>query len=418
MTTRLQMLQELSDPLTADDAVRFIHETALEDSPVGVVGLEVETHLVDLNAAAERVPWSRVQAAVERGSVELSATGITVEPGGQMELSGQPEVDVCAAVAAMRHDEQRLRLVLAEDHLGLAHLGADPVRSPARVNPRARYRAMERHFLGTGRLEAGTTMMCSTAALQVNLQAGPRATWPERLALAHALGPTLVSVAACSRWLAGRDSGWVSARQRAWSGLDAGTSGLVTLTGDPLSDWARYALGAPVMFTEAGDRDLVAVARPIPFSAWLSGRVRLGGRAPTLADLALHLSTLFPPVRMRGYLEIRYMDITAPRWWPAIAALTATLMDDPICAAAAAEVTEETAGRWVDAARVGLADPALARSAQRCLAIAADRVAPPLRLAVSDLADLVGSGRGPGDLTAQRIAEIGPLQHLAEVARA
>lgn len=278
---------------------------------------------------------------------------------------------------------------------------------------------MERHFLGTGRVDAGTTMMCSTAALQLNLQAGPRARWAQRVELAHALGPTLVSIAACSRWVAGRDSGWASARQRAWSQLDPGTSGPVGLTGDPVSDWVRHALAAPVMFTATSDHgDVVAVARAIPFSAWLSGRVRLAGRLPTTADLALHLTTLFPPVRLRGYLELRYLDIGAPRWWPAVAALTATLMDDPVCADAAAEATQQTAGRWLDAARVGLADPALARSAHRCLAVAADRVPPQLRLAVADLADLVGSGRCPGDLAAERIEQVGPLEHLAEVAHA
>ncbi|MDQ6850887.1 MAG: glutamate-cysteine ligase family protein, partial [Actinomycetota bacterium] len=335
-----------------------------------------------------------------------------------VELSGAPASGVGAAVAAMRYDEQRIRLVLTEHGLGLAHLGADPLRAPERINPRPRYRAMERHFVSTGRAEAGATMMCSTAALQVNLQAGPKSGWAERVALAYQLGPTLSAIAASSPWLAGRDTGWASARQRAWSGLDPRTSGVVVPSGDPAADWVRYALAAPVLFACTDSGDAMVVAKAIPFSAWLSGRVRLADRLPTLDDLRTHLSTLFPPVRLRGYLELRYLDVSAPRWWPAVAAVTATLMDDSVAAQLAAEASEPTAGRWETAARAGLADPMLAASARRCLAIAVDRVPAELRSAVADLAELVDAGRCPGDLAANRITEIGVEAFLGEVAHA
>jgi glutamate--cysteine ligase len=407
-----------SEPLTLDSASRYIYETGLSESAVGVVGLELETHLIDLAAVPNRPAWARLKPAIEPAATRLRASAVTVEPGGQVELSGAPAEDVVTAVAAMRYDEQRLRLVLAEHGLGLAHLGADPLRAPRRINPRPRYRAMERHFASTGRGQAGATMMCSTASIQLNLQAGPRSGWADRLALAYQLGPTLVAVSANSRWLNGRDTGWASARQRAWFGLDPRTSGVVAASADPAQDWVDFALAAPVLFTELGSGDTMAVAKAIPFSAWLSGRVRLADRLPTQEDLRTHLSTLFPPVRLRGYLELRYLDVNAPRWWPAIAAVTATLLDDPVAAAAAAEATESTAGSWETAARAGLADPALAESARRCLAIAVDRVPEQLRTAVTDLAELVESGRSPGDLGTERIAEIGVEAFLAEVAHA
>jgi glutamate--cysteine ligase len=406
------------EPLTLDDAAQNIYDAAFAQSEIGAVGLEVETHLVDLRAPAGVVPWTRLLPALDAGRRQLRRSSITIEPGGQVELSGVPEPNVRAAIRAMRHDEQRLRLVLAEHDLGLAHLGADPARKPHRVNPRPRYRAMERHFITTGCAASGATMMCATAALQVNLQAGPRAAWADRFALAHQLGPTLISISACSRWLAGKDTGWASARQRAWGGLDPRTSGPLTQSGDPAADWVRRALAAPVLFVSTGGEDVVAVARPVPFSAWASGRVRLADRLPTHDDLTTHLTTLFPPVRPRGYLELRYLDVSAPRWWPTIAAVTTTLLDDPVAADAAAEATEETAGRWQDAARFGLRDPVLAASAGRCLAIALERVAPELRLAVADLAELVASGLSPGDLAAERIADVGPVAHLEEIAHA
>lgn len=418
MTIPESLTLERSAPLTHETASRFVHDAALTPSTIGAVGLELETHSIDLAAVAERPEWSRLRRALDRSAAQLRHSAVTVEPGGQVELSGAPEPGVVAAVDALRHDEQRLRLILAEDGLGLAHLGADPAREPRRVNPRNRYRAMERHFLGTGRYEPGRTMMCSTAALQVNLQAGPAAGWADRVALAHHLGPVLVAVSASSRWLAGRDSGWASSRQQAWLGLDERTSAAMPLSGDPAQDWVRYALAAPVLFVAVEGDDVVAVARPVPFSAWVSGRVLLGARRPTAADLAVHLTTLFPPVRLRGYLELRYLDTCAPRWWPALAAVATTLMDDPVAADLAAEATEATAPRWIDAARLGLGDPAIAAAARRCLEIAAERVPAGLRLAVSDLAELVASGRSPGDLAAERIAQVGPLTHLGEIAHA
>ncbi len=140
----------------------------------------------------------------------------------------------------------------------------------------------------------------------------------------------------------------------------------------------------------------------VPFSLWASGAVKLGNRPPMAADLETHLSTLFPPVRLRGYLEVRYLDMSAPRWWRVIAAVTATLMDDPVAADLATAAAEPAAQLWTEATSDGLANAALATSVRRCVAIAAGRVPAELRPAVADLADLVESGRCPGDLLAER----------------
>jgi glutamate--cysteine ligase len=287
---------------------------------------------------------------------------------------------------------------------------------------------MEEHYTAIGRGEPGAVMMNSTAALQVNLEAGPEDEWPERVARAHRLGPTMVAISASSPWLHGRDTGWKSARQRAWNALDARACGPVPgcvapdadADGslDPATAWARYALRAPVAFVRTEGDDVEAVRDTVPFGRWASGEVRLGGRTPTAADLDTHLTTLFPPVRLRGYLELRYLDMAPPRWWPAIAAVVTTLMDDPVAADQAVEATERTAQLWTTAARQGLDDAALADSARRCVSIAAERAPAQLGPAVADLAELVESGRCPGDLLAERIDEIGPLAAFEELAHA
>jgi glutamate--cysteine ligase len=177
-------------------------------------------------------------------------------------------------------------------------------------------------------------------------------------------------------------------------------------------------MSAPVMIVRGHDDDIEPVRTSVTFGQWASGRIQLCGRQPTAADLDTHLTTLFPPVRLRGYLELRYMDVTAPRWWPAIAAVAATLLDDRVAADQAMEATERTARRWGEAARHGLRDELLANSASRCVAIAADRVPAELRPAVADLAELIDSRRSPGDLLASRIDQVGPLAAFEELAHA
>jgi glutamate--cysteine ligase len=417
-----------AEPLTVDDAYARSHRAALTPSVIGAVGLEIESHLVDLDSVADRVAWDRVDPLPGTMCAAAGRSAVTLEPGGQFELSGPPAGDIVTSVTEMCHDDECARLALGEFRLGIAPAGADPLRPPQRINPKPRYRAMEQHYAATGRAASAVVMMNSTAAMQVNLQAGPEDGWPERVARAHRLGPTLVAISANSPWLCGRDTGWKSARQRAWAGFDARACGPVPgcvaadpgadAGLDPASAWARYALRAPVVFVRTSGDDVAAVRTCVPFEQWASGDVRLGGRAPTAADLDVHLTTLFPPVRLRGFLELRYLDMTASQWWPAIAAVATTLMDDPVAADMATEATERAGTLWTEAARDGLGHAVLAESARRCLAIAAVRAPAELRPAVADLAELIESRRCPGDLLAQRIAEIGPHATFEELTHA
>jgi glutamate--cysteine ligase len=421
----MQDTPDLQEPLSVDAAYDRSRSAALADTTVGAVGLEIETHLVSLDEVTTRVSWPQVEkvTGLLRG-IPLESK-VTVEPGGQVELSCPPAPDIVTAARCLENETREVRLTLAEHGFGVAYVGADPLRRPQRVNPRPRYRAMEQHFRATGVGGAGAIMMNSTAALQVNLEAGPRHQWRDRVAHAHRIGPTMLAIAANSPWLSGQPTGWKSARQRAWGILDERVCGPVPGCSaarpgdstDPADAWARYAMRAPVTFVRCGE-DVQAVGTSVPFEDWARGNVRLGNRAPTAVDLDTHLTTLFPPVRLRGYLELRYLDVTAPWWWPAIAAVVTTLMDDPAAADASAEATEPTAPLWTEAARDGLGNAQLARSAARCLAVAARRAPAEFSSAIADLADLVESGRCPGDLLAQRISQIGPAAAFEELAHA
>lgn len=403
-------------PLTPESAREHVATRALTPGPVGPVGLELEGHLVDLREPVLRVPWERVTAAVAALPPLPGGSAVTLEPGGQVELSGPPLPDASAAVAALRADAATLRASLAGEGLGLAWLGADPARPPARVNPGARYVAMEASFEATGSGPPGRAMMTSTASVQVNLDAGPERGWSERVALAHALGPVLVAVSACSPLLGGRESGWRSTRQMVWSDLDHARTGPLLAGTEPAQEWAEYALCAPVLLVFEASGGAVPVLVRTPFEAWADGRVALAGRRPTVVDLDYHLTTLFPPVRLRGFLEVRYLDAAPARWWPALAAVTATLLDVPAAAAVAAEATGPVATSWTRAARLGLADGALRRAATTCVQAALAHVPAALARDVERLADLVAQGRCPGDDVLRVARARGPLSALVEAA--
>ena len=111
----------------------------------------------------------------------------------------------------------------------------------------------------------------------------------------------------------------------------------------------------------------------MPFADWADGRVLLGDRRPTIADLEYHLTTLFPPVRPRQWLEIRYLDSMPDDFWPAVVFTLVALLDDPVAADIAAEAVEPVATAWDIAARLGLRDRRLYEAANRCVAVAAEQ---------------------------------------------
>ena len=389
------------------EAAQYISAASLLDGQVGRVGLETEAHCIDLSDPQRRPSWSEIGAVIADIGPLPGRSRITLEPGGAVELSGPPADGPAAAIAAMSADRAVLHAAFAEAGLGLLLLGADPLRRPQRINPGDRYAAMEQFFAASGTAEAGAAMMTSTASIQVNLEAGPREGWAGRVRLAHALGPTMIAIAANSPLLSGRFTGWASTRQQVWGRLDSARCGPVLGASgvDPATDWARYALKAPVMLVR--DPAAVPVVDWVPFTDWVDGRVLLGGRRPTTADLDYHLTTLFPPVRPRGWLEIRYLDAVSDALWPAVVFTLPTLLDDPDAAAVAAVAVAPVATAWDTAARLGLRDRHIYDAAVACVAAAAALAPPELAGAMNLLVDAVDRGRCPADVFADTAVQIG-----------
>jgi glutamate--cysteine ligase len=398
-------------------AAKYIAETCLNDAPLRRIGLELEGHCHDPADPHRRPRWDEITDVIEHLPTLPGGSAVTVEPGGAVELSGPPADGVLAAIDAMNRDQVVLRSAFAAAGLGLVFLGADPLRPPKRINPGARYRAMEQFFHTSRSGEAGAAMMTSTASIQVNLDAGPRDGWAARVRLAHALGPTMIAIAANSPMLGGDFTGWVSTRQRVWGDMDSARCGpILGASGDdPGTDWARYALKAPVMLVHSPDA--TAVTQWVPFADWVDGRVLLGDRRPTIADLEYHLTTLFPPVRPRQWLEIRYLDSVPDALWPAVVFTLVALLDDPVAADVAAEAVEPVATAWDTAARVGLRDRRLYAAANRCVAVAAERAPAELADAMHLLVSSVERGRCPGDDFSDQVIEHGIEATVSTAAR-
>jgi glutamate--cysteine ligase len=364
--------------------------------PPGRVGVEVE-----LLTMAAGDPSHRPQAAALFSAVDgLALPGggrVTVEPGGQVELSSAPHAGPAAAIEATEAGLAALHAALAGAGIATAAIGLDPFRSHRRVVENPRYDAMEAYFAGDG--GAGLAMMCSTASVQVNLDLGDTGGLPRRWRAAHAIGPVLVAAFANSPLAAGVPTGARSSRQQIWGALDPSRTAPAVSPLPPADAWARYALAARVMLVR-GERGAPyrAVREALPFARWMADG--LDGSYPTIGDFAYHLTTLFPPVRPKGWLELRMIDALPAPWWQVAVAVTTALLDDPEAFATAERACGPVAGCWAEAAALGLAHPGLASAARTCFAAAAAALprlgADPT--ATANYADrYVQRGRAPAD---------------------
>lgn len=356
-------------------------------------------HLAD--ALGAHVPSSLVpdspQIPLPNGST------VTVEPGGQLEISSPPRASLTELIATVEGDTAALTDLLDPAGLALSGWGSDAHRPSRRLVDIPRYAAMETAFDRIGPM--GRAMMCSTAAVQVCLDAGTPAEVALRWTALHDLGPVLLAAFANSPWLGGLPTGWASSRMQAWFALDPARTRpsrvrrYPAADWDPAGGWARRALDTPLLCKRRawGTWD---VPNGVTFADWLFGA--LPGR-PSTADLDYHLTTLFPPVRPQGYLEVRYLDTQPVGQWLVPVAVIAALLADPEVTAAAREACAPTVGRWIPAAQRGLRDEPLATAAiavfeLACQALPALDAPAEVQLLVEEITEhRVRRGRCPAD---------------------
>jgi len=334
-----------AEPLTESEAEEHVHGICFKTGPPGKVGVELEWLVRDGHDPGLPVDQQRVAAALAGLGAHGALPGgglLTTEPGGQIEISSAPAAGIGPCVATTRRDLSALHAAVLPAGLCLTGEGLDPLRSPHRVLELPRYAAMEEFFNRAG--PWGRLMMCSTASVQVCVDAGEHSSGPRsvgwRWRLLHALGPVLVAAFANSPLREGRPTGWKSTRQAIWARLDPcrtrppanavppalmGNGRVKEHDADPRATWVDYALSAEVMCVRRPGGQPWTAPAGLTFRRWLRGG---GERPPTVEDLTYHLSTLFPPVRPRGHLEYRVIDAQPGDGWIVPAAVVAALLDD------------------------------------------------------------------------------------------
>ena len=312
-----------------------------------------------------RFGWEGVYEASDQGDtlIALSREGanVSLEPGGQFELSGAPLDsihDICAETS--RHLRET-RTVADELNLGFLGLGFSPLwtREQVPVMPKGRYKIMRAYMPKVGGL--GLDMMFRTCTVQANLDYASEEDMAAKFRLSLALQPVATALFANSPFTEGRPNGWLSARAAVWTDTDADRTGapeFVFKEGFGFEDYAGWALDVPMYFVKRDGRYIDVSGRS--FRAFMAGELpELPGERPTLKDWVDHLSTLFPEVRLKTYLEMRGADSGPQSRICALPALWAGLLYDPESQAAAWELckgwsAEDRARLRIDSARHGL----------------------------------------------------------------
>jgi glutamate--cysteine ligase len=421
-----------------DGLVRRIETSCFVLGETDRVGVELEWIVTDPSRPRSVVPIPRTQKALADAGISVgeqlgSGAVLSFEPGGQLELSSAPEADIGGLAKVVEADRTRIFCALDDAGLGVLPSGVDLQRSLYRQLDSARYSAMETYFDRRG--VAGRAMMFGTAAVQVNLDAGrDEADLIRRWRLLHGIGPALVAAFANSPGDVGRFRGWKSTRQEIWRHIDpartapVGRPGHVVDRRGLVRDWASYAAAAPVILRRLSEERGHDSAAAYDRAAGLDGRSTTAVRGPstgsgpdavvidpgynistwmdtddppTTADLDLHLSTLFPPVRPRRWLEVRYLDCQPSDGWLVPVAVAYALITEPDVTSDVIAGYAGTDQLWEAAAHFGVQHPDLGRAARRLfdiavevLAVRADDLLPSVKIFQERYVD---QGRCPGD---------------------
>ncbi|MEU5921448.1 ergothioneine biosynthesis glutamate--cysteine ligase EgtA [Streptomyces sp. NPDC004288] len=370
-------------PLTEAEAEELLRCICFKTGPPRTVGAELEWLVHDLRDPRLPVRPPRLATALDTVRALPLVSALTFEPGGQLELSSRPAGSLMECLDSLAADLRAVREALGPLGLTLSGYGVDPWHGPrGRVLREPRYDAMEAALDRTG--PAGRAMMCDSASVQICLDAGLEEPGPlgyhRRWQLAHLLGAVLVAAFANSPVHGGRRTGWRSTRQALWTDLDPLRALAPSPDGEPRAEWAAHVLDTPVMCVRAEEGPW-AVPEGLTFREWLRTGVP---RPPDADDLRYHMTTLFPPVRPRGHLELRMVDAQPGRdGWMVPVAVTTAVFDDPEAAETvyrAVKPLAEQAGPgpaprnplWETAARDGLADPGLHAAARTVFSAALD----------------------------------------------
>ena len=275
-----------------------------------------------LAALADTYGWERVIEGTNLIALKRGGASITLEPGGQFELSGAPLEHLHQTCAELGGHLAQLRDVAGKMGISFLGLGASPLWSleETPIMPKGRYKIMRDYMARVGRL--GRQMMFRSCTVQTNLDFTSEADMVKKFRVSLALQPIATALFANSPFMDGRTNGFLSYRAHIWTDTDPDRTGMLPFVfenGMGFERYARYALDVPMYFVYRDGRYLDCAGQS--FRAFMDGKMPiLPDQRPTLQDWEDHLTTIFPEVRLKTFLEMRGAD-SGP--WSRLCALPA-----------------------------------------------------------------------------------------------
>ena len=317
--------------------------------------------LAMLEGLRDRHGWAPVEEAGKLIGLEKDGANVSLEPGGQLELSGAPLETIhetCDEVNAHLRDVKDIADAVGVGFIGL---GAAPIwtHDEMPMMPKGRYRLMNEYMDRVGTM--GKSMMYRTCTVQVNLDFSSEADMVKKMRVAIALQPVATALFANSPFFEGRPNGHKSWRSRIWRDLDparTGTLPFVFEDGFGFEAWVEYALDVPMYFVYRDGKYIDALGQS--FRDFLKGELpALPGEIPTLSDWADHLTTIFPEARVKKFLEMRGADGGPWRRLCALPAFWVGLLYDQTALDAAWDLVKDWDAETREALRVAASQDAL-----------------------------------------------------------
>jgi len=314
-----------------------------------------------LEGLAARYGWEPV---LEQGNIiglTKDGANVSLEPGGQLELSGAPLETIHQTCDEVNEHLREVQTVADEIGAGFIGLGAAPVwtHDDMPMMPKGRYRLMTDYMQKVG--SHGLQMMYRTCTVQVNLDFASETDMVQKLRVALALQPVATALFANSPFLEGKPNGFKSWRSRIWRDLDPARTGMLPFVFDEgfgFEAWVDYALDVPMYFVYRDGEYINALGQS--FRDFLKGELpALPGEVPTLSDWADHLTTVFPEARIKKYIEMRGADGGPWRRLCALPALWVGLMYDQGALDAAWDVVKHWDAETREGLRVAASKDAL-----------------------------------------------------------
>ena len=290
-----------------------------------------------------KVIGDKATPIIEKGKIiglkDGDGGSVSLEPGGQLELSGAPLSNLHQTCAETGRHLRHMRAVSSALGVGMLGIGFQPKwrRDDISWMPKGRYQIMQNHMPKVGTM--GLDMMLRSCTVQVNLDYADEADMRRKFRTSLALQPIATALFANSPFKDGKPSGWLSGRAHVWTDTDNARCGVPSCVFDPqfgYEQWIDYILDVPMYFLHRGE-DYVDVAGE-SFRDYLAGTLTgFEGEPPQMADFEDHITTAFPEVRLKQYLEMRGADSGS---WANICALPAYWVGLLYCDEALAEAED------------------------------------------------------------------------------